>query len=346
MAAVVSKNSTNVRTHNGAGSATASNDPGSGGNDPGSGGGSSRRRPRQRRLRFAVRAARAGFRVIGPYAPALASTAAERLFLTARRHARPAWETHALAGAERFTIPHDGQALPAWRWGTGANTVLLVHGWEGRGSQLAAFAEPLVRHGFSVVTFDVPGHGDAPAGISSVVEHARAVASVGAYLGRLHAIVGHSVGGAAALFATRLGLRVDRLALVAPPVSPQRFAAGFGKMLGLDADIQRGLVRRLERRYGLRMDDLDVRADAAEFDGPLLVVHDRGDRVVPIDDGEVIADAAGAGRLLETHGLGHQRVLRAPEVLGAVIPFVAAGERAPELATLIDSELFFRDSRR
>jgi pimeloyl-ACP methyl ester carboxylesterase len=321
MAAVVSENSTNVRTHN------------------------VRRRPR-RPLSLGVRAARAGFRVIGPYAPALASTYAERLFLTARRHHRPSWEEHALSGAERFAIPHEGQALPAWRWGTGSNIVLLVHGWEGRGSQLAAFVEPLVARGFSVVTFDVPGHGDAPAGRSSLVDHARAVASAGAYLGRLHAIVGHSVGGAAALFATRLGLRVDRLALVAPPVSPQRFAAGFGKLLGLDAGVQRGLVRRLERRYGLAMEDLDVRADAAEYDGPVLVVHDRGDRVVPIDDGEIIAEAAGGGRMLETHGLGHQRVLRAPEVLAAVVPFVASGERAPELGTLIDRELFFRDLRR
>jgi pimeloyl-ACP methyl ester carboxylesterase len=313
MAAVVSQNSTNVRT---------------------------------RPARLAVRAARAGFRAIGPYAPALASSYAERLFLTARRHRRPAWEERALAGAERFAIPHHGKALPAWRWGTGASVILLVHGWEGRGSQLAAFVEPLVARGFSVVTFDVPGHGDAPAGRSSIVDHARAVASAGAYLGRLHAIIGHSVGGAAALYATRLGLRVDRLALVAPPVSPQRFAAGFGKLLGLDAGVQRGLVRRLERRYGVRMEDLDVRADAAGFDGPVLVVHDRGDRVVPIEDGEVIATAAEGGRLVATHGLGHQRVLRAPEVLGAVVPFVASGERAPELGTLIDRELFFRDLRR
>lgn len=236
MAPAVTQNSTNVRASTDASSGAPAGPADGSGTEP-------RRRPRRRSVPLAVRAARAGFRVLAPYAPALASNAAERLFLTARRHSRPAWEAHALAGAERFTIPHDGQALPAWRWGTGTNVVLLVHGWEGRGSQLASFAEPLVRQGFSVVTFDV--------------------ASAGAYLGRLHAIIGHSVGGAAALFATRLGLKVDRLALVAPPVSPQRFAA--------------------------------------EFDGPLLVVHDRGDRVVPIDDGEVIAGAAIGGRLFETH---------------------------------------------
>jgi pimeloyl-ACP methyl ester carboxylesterase len=318
MAAALSENSTNVRVSN----------------------------QRRSRLPLAIRAARAGFRVIGPYAPALASTYAERLFLTARRHRRPAWEQQALATAARFEIPHDGALLPAWRWGTGASTVLLVHGWEGRGSQLASFVAPLVARGFGVVTFDVPGHGDAPPGLSSLVEHARAVSSVGAHLGRLFAIVGHSVGGAAALFATRLGLRVDRLALVAPPVSPDRFAAGFGAMLGLDSDVQRQMIGRLERRYGLRMEELDVRADAARFDAPLLVVHDVGDRIVPFDDGEAIAHAAPRGRLVSTRGLGHHRVLRAPDVVDAVVPFVADGSRAAtSFSETIDGELFFRDRR-
>ena len=297
-------------------------------------------------LPLAIRAARACLRVIGPYAPTLASSYAERLFLTPRRHRRPAWEAQALATAERLSVPHDGQLLPGWRWGTGASTVLLVHGWEGRGSQLARLAEPLESRGFSVVTFDAPGHGDAPRGLASIVEHARAIASVAVHLGPLHAIVGHSVGGAAALFATRLGVRADRLTLVAPPVSPERFAAGFGSMLGLDASLQQGMLARLERRYGLRMDQLDVRNDAARWSRPLLVVHDVGDRIVPFSDGESIAHAAPAGTLVSTHGLGHHRVLRAPEVLDAVVPFVAEGVRAEaSFRQTIDGELFFRDLR-
>jgi len=41
--------------------------------------------------------------------------------------------------------------------------VLLVHGWGGRGAQLASFVEPLVARGFSVLTFDAPGHGASAA---------------------------------------------------------------------------------------------------------------------------------------------------------------------------------------
>lgn len=296
-------------------------------------------------VRFYVRAARAGFRAIGPYAPSLASTVAERLFLSPRRHRRPAWEAQVLEGAEQLVIPHEGGFLPAWRWGNGSSTVLLVHGWEGRGSQLGAFVEPLLARGLSVVTFDAPGHGDAPDGLSSVVDHARAVASVGAHVGPLHAAIGHSVGGAAILFANRFGFGADRLALVAPPVSPARFFAGFSAMLGLGPDVQSGTLGRLERRYGLRIDELDVRGDAAQLEVPVLVVHDVGDRIVPFDDGATIARAASSGQLVSTHGLGHHRVLRAPEVLGAVVPFVADGVRAASFAESIEADLFCRERR-
>jgi len=298
---------------------------------------------------LALRAARAGFRVIGPYAPSLASSYAERLFLTARRHPRPEWEEQALASAEeQFTIPHDGKLLPAWRWGDakkGTPTVLLVHGWEGRGSQMAAFVEPLVKRGFSVVLFDVPGHGDAPAGPSSLVEHARAVMSVGAHLGPLHAVIAHSVGGAASLFATRLGFTAGRLALIAPPTSPERFAAGFGKMFGLGDEVLRGMVARLERRYGLSMAELVAIPYAQRFDNPVLVVHDADDRVVEHAAGAAIAEAAPHGRLVTTHGLGHSRVLRAPEVIDAVVPFVAEGAQTTGLEETLAIELFDREQR-
>ena len=317
MAAVVSKNSTIVRTNK----RLATRSP------------------------FARTAAKVGLRLLAEAVPSLAAVYAERLFLTAPRHRRPAWEQTVLATAESFQIPHAGSFLPAWRWGPGASLVLLVHGWEGRGSQLGAFVAPLLERGLSVVTFDAPGHGDAPSRMASVVAHGRAVASVGAYLGRLHGVVGHSVGGAASLYATRLGLRADRLALVAPPTSPARFAAGFARLFALPDDVHQAMLARLERRYGVSIEDLDVRADAERITSPLLVVHDVDDRVVPFEDGVTLAQSAPGGRLVPTHGLGHHRVLRAPEVIGPVVNFIAEGPRAPSFAATIDGELYFRDSR-
>lgn len=302
------------------------------------------RRP-ARRPALALTAARLGLRVLAPTVPTFAAVCAERLFLTAPRHRRPAWEEAILGSAESFQIPHHHSFLPAWRWGTGASTVLLVHGWEGRGSQLGAFVAPLVAQGLSVVAFDAPGHGDAPMRTASLVEHGRAVVSAGEHLGPLHGVIGHSVGGAATLYATRLGLRVDRLALVAPPMSPDGFAAGFAKMLDLPRDLHHAMLARLESRYGVKIDDLDVRADAERYEAPLLVVHDEEDRVVPLSDGTTLAARAPQGHLVTTKGLGHTRILRAQNALDAIVPFIAQGDRAPTFAATLEGDLFFRYAR-
>ncbi|MBS2019993.1 MAG: alpha/beta hydrolase [Deltaproteobacteria bacterium] len=304
----------------------------------------------QNRPTVGLRAARAGLRLLSP-SPDLAARYAERLFLTARRHRRPAWEAELLLGSRAMLVPHGDALLPAWSWGSGPDVVLLVHGWEGRGAQLGAFVEPLVAAGLRVVTFDAPGHGDAPAGPTSVVEHARAVATVARFLearmGRVHAVIGHSVGGAATVLATKLGLDAQRLVLIAPPTSPERFAKGFGRMLGMSPEVWQRMIARVEERYGVTMGDLDVPTQAALVRAPLLVVHDTSDDVVPHGDGAAIAAAAPNGSIVTTEGLGHRRVLRAPAVVEAVTSFVTEGRSGgpSEFAATIDGELFYRDRR-
>src|SRR5882724_4574089 len=92
------------------------------------------------------------------FSPALAAElAAVAMFRTSR--GRPgAWEAGASAGAERLLVDGSRGALSVLRWGKGP-LVVLVHGWNGRASQLGAFVEPLVRAGLQVVAFDAPGPG-------------------------------------------------------------------------------------------------------------------------------------------------------------------------------------------
>lgn len=302
----------------------------------------------------ALRAARAGLRVLSPHAPALAARWAERLFLTARRHERPSWEREALASARPARVRHEAGWIPTWTWTPEGHspgsldrprTVILVHGWEGRGSQLAAFVPELLTRGFRVVAFDAPGHGDSPLPRASVVEHARALGSVTAALGPVHGVVGHSVGGAATLLATRFGLRAGRLALIAPPTTPSEYASAFARALALDASLKGAMIARLEARYDIRLDDLDVRRDAERLPIPLLVVHDRDDRVVAFDHGRNLANDAPHGEMVEVTGLGHRAILRAPRVVESVARFIDGGSPAPSFAETLDGELFLRDSR-
>ncbi|AKV01999.1 Hydrolase [Labilithrix luteola] len=245
-------------------------------------------------------------------------------------------------------MPYDDGFLPAWSWGAGTDVALLVHGWEGRGSQLARFAEPLLRERFRVVAFDAPGHGDTRSRRGSVVDHARAVDAVARYVGRVDVVIGHSVGAAASLLATRFGFEPRRFVLISPPIGPARFAAGFVQMLELSKGIESGMVGRLQRRYGMALDELDACADASKVLAPVLVVHDKGDKVVPEGDGEAIARSAPQGRLMATAGLGHYRILKDPTVLEEAVRFATEGRTAAygSFAATLDGELFFRENRR
>ncbi len=284
---------------------------------------------------FALRAVRGGMSVLSRVSPEGAAAVAERMFLTPRRHARPAAELAALAKARRLQLPSQHGQLAAWEWrpvpsapasgapGTGGPRVLLVHGWEGRGTQLGGLVQPLTALGFSVVAFDAPGHGDSPGKRSSFFHFADTVERAAELFGPLHAIVTHSMGGASTLWASRGGPLASRIVMVAPPVDLRDFTRSLSRTLGLPEDVRGRLHRRLGARFGVPVEAVRAEGLASAMRWPLLVIHDDNDREIPVACGEAITQAWPGARLVRTHGLGHQRILRDPEVLQAVARFVA-----------------------
>src|SRR5207253_7426388 len=130
---------------------------------------------------------------------------AERLFLTPRRGRRPGEEIDLLATARARPMRVGARRIETWVWGVGPS-VLLVHGWGGRGAQLGPFVGPLVARGFSVVTFDAPGHGASEAGLVTIPQMVAAVGAVAAHHGPLGGLIAHSVGSVVAARAMFEGL--------------------------------------------------------------------------------------------------------------------------------------------
>jgi pimeloyl-ACP methyl ester carboxylesterase len=265
---------------------------------------------------------RGALRVLSATAPKVASRVAADLFLTPRRFAAPPREQEILAHGEPFTVPLGAASeVRAWRFGKGP-TVILAHGWEGRGSQLTPFVNPLVERGYSVVTFDAPGHGASPGSRSSLPHFAWAVRGVADAIGAPHAIIAHSLGCAAATLALRDGLSVQRLVYIAPPLNPQDYTERFGDILGLDAATIQGMQMRIEERFARKWSDYSLEETARQLTTPLLVVHDRDDRDTYWHEGAALAKAWTGARLLTTQGLGHRRILRDAAVIEEVTRFV------------------------
>jgi len=290
---------------------------------------------------------RTGMRLLQAASPTLAARVAERLFFTPPR-TRAAQDVRAFqARGRRLDLRVDGRRVVTWTRGDGPR-VYLVHGWGGRGGRLHHLATALLDAGFAVVWFDAPGHGAAGRGMSSMPEFARALLAVVQTYGPAHAVVTHSMGGAATALAADWGLDARRFAFLAPPANPAAWAIPFAAALGLRPGVIDGLLARSERRLRIRWIDVDVPTIAGRMARPLLVVHDRDDATVPWIDGATIADAWPGASLLTTSGLGHRGVVRDPTVVAEVVRFVsddAAAGRATE-AERLERELFSPDLRR
>jgi len=262
---------------------------------------------------------RTGFASASRVAPALTSAVAAELFRTTRRSSLHPDERTVLQSAVGSRVA----GMQVWSWGAGP-IVLLVHGWNGRATQLGSFVAPLVGRGYRVVAFDAYGHGDSEGGRSSLPEIANCIRQVVDELGGVYAIVAHSLGGAATTFALAYGLQAERAVFVAPPADPRNFLEIFGAALGINDDVRARVKQRVERRLGVPLEDMLAHAIAPTMEIPLLVIHDRNDKEVPVGVGRGIAQHWPGAQLIITEGLGHQRILRDPSVRDAAVSFIDA----------------------
>ncbi len=278
----------------------------------------------------------------GRIAPASTARWAANLFLTpprppraARNGARHVDAKEVVAPLKVLSVPWAGHRLATHLWGPekgGRPVIYLVHGWGGQARQLRAFVDPLVLAGFRVVGFDAPAHGASTGRRASIPDFARSLAAVSTFVGRElglaerpYAVVAHSLGAAAAALAAEEGLRPERGIFLGAPARPTLFFQRFGQLLGLSSDLQDAARREIEERFGVAWEGLDTVRLARGLEGPLLVVHDRDDVEVPFRDGAAIAEAAPHGRLVETNGLGHRRVLKDPAVVSLCVRFLTDG---------------------
>lgn len=270
----------------------------------------------------------------------LGARAAARLFTMPRRHRRPEREQSILDRGSRFTVPilrrapHWGGEMidvAAWRWGEGP-TVLLVHGWEGRGAQLGAFVEPLVEAGMSVVAFDAPGHGDSPGHRLFLSDMADCVGQLGEHVegswGRVHAVIAHSFGSAATMLAhQRYGFDAPRNVFLAPAAMASRAVGGFAELLALEEADKQALADRLTVESGVTFEELDVAALVGGRDAGLLIIHDEEDREVSYEQARILSSSWPSAQLVSTLGLGHRRILRDPAVVAEAVTY--ATQSAP-----------------
>jgi len=270
---------------------------------------------------------RQSFRVLGAVAPGLGARLAYKLFFTPQRHAVPPWEARLRETAEVLKMDFNGGILNALSWGRGP-TLLLIHGWGGRATQMGAFVKPLAGNGFRVVALDAPAHGDSSGRQTDMVQYAAAINAVRREMAPITAIIAHSLGAACTLLSMeRHQFRVDKLILIGTPASAVWITEAFAEVLNIPGHVMSRMRARLESRYGntFTWEDLSIEGMLSRITIPTLLIHDKLDAEIPYWNALRLAQCNPGCELITTEGQGHRRILRQSHVVSRCLEFLRPG---------------------
>lgn len=275
---------------------------------------------------LAIHLVRLWFSIVGRLFPTYAARIAYRLFATPRSRANHRFSDPIMEKAKLFEVLYGKQILKAYEWGHGDRNILLVHGWESRGTALRSFVPALVEKGYRVIAFDGPAHGNSTGKRTNLPHFGGAIRAVINHVGGVYGIITHSFGGASTVFALRespTDIEVEKLVLIATPNRLSLVLKSAIDMMGVPAKASQKFVNIIEQKLKRSVKETDIsQANGKIRVKEALIVHDKNDEVVPFQAAEGIFDAWDNATLLVAEGLGHFKLLKNQSLIEKVAAFI------------------------
>jgi pimeloyl-ACP methyl ester carboxylesterase len=273
---------------------------------------------------FAIKIIRWIYPKLERFVPGIAHRYFVKIFFTPFRYKTPVKEKKAETFAEKFTIRATGKKIQCYAWGHGEKLVLFVHGWAGRSTQFRRFIKPLITAGYRVVGFDGPAHGNSEGKETNLMEFEEALRRIYDKLGEPHAIISHSFGGGAVLFAAMNGLHVNKLIAIACPAIGDEIIKTYLRAINGSASTADFFRSYMIKTYHKPFDEFTslhfVKHLSQKVD--LLLVHDEDDREVSIDHALALGKSYPEAKIHKTQGLGHTRILKNDDVIRYCVTYI------------------------
>jgi len=264
------------------------------------------------------------FPVLEAIAPRYARSFFTKRFFTPWKFAIPEAEQNVLQRAETYTVQAGHLSVQVYTWGRGP-AIVLVHGWAGRAGQFRSFIEYFTANGYQVIAFDAPAHGNSPGKRTNIVEFKDAIHALHAHVKKIEAIIAHSIGGAATVFALAEGLPVNTLVTIATPADAEEILHEYAVRLHASAKAIGHLRNYIYRTFNRPFHELTAAYFATRLNPATrwLILHDEHDKEISIRNATLLSNAYPHATLKITAGLGHVRILRDEATLQTCMEFIA-----------------------
>lgn len=269
-----------------------------------------------------------------PYLEKLAPRWAHRFFLmlffTPLHYQVPPKEREFMLTAKRTRMKIGQKDIQIYSWGDNGPIVLFVHGWAGRAGQFRKFVPEFLKAGFKVVAFDGPAHGASDGRSTNVADFGAVISAIIDKEGDPAVVIAHSFGGVAAVYAAAQGAPISRLINISTPTIGDEIINTYLRAVNGTPPTGAAFKELVLQRYHKPFDDFTILKLIHQLPRPmeLMVVHDREDRDVLFEHVVALKKTYPQIMVHETQGLGHTRILKDPEVIGACLNF-AKGRNKP-----------------
>jgi esterase/lipase len=256
-------------------------------------------------------------------APSLAHRYFIKIFFTPLKYRVPEKEKEIRQKAKKFSLQADGKKIQCYEWGKGP-VVLLVHGWAGRASQFRKIIEALIVAGYKVVGFDGPAHGESEGKSTNIIEFENVLRKIYEVTGVPEAIVAHSFGGGAVLYAAMLGLPVKKLINIASPTIGDEIIDTYLRTINGSWSTGNFFKGYMLEKFNKTFDEFTAMYFIGHIHNPpqLLLIHDEDDKEVYIRHAEELKKLYPEAILFRTKGLGHTRIMKDEAVINRCVTFI------------------------
>ena len=269
------------------------------------------------------RVTRTFFNLLWNLTPTLSKGIIKRMFFTPTGYKSTPVERQYLDAGEEFEISIHDKAVRCWKWGSGPS-ILLAHGWNGRGIQLHHFIEPMIRKGYSAIAYDAPGHGESQGRTSSYFEFTDTIRTLlNSHDGHdIRGVIAHSLGGSAVVNSIEKENCPLEVVLIAPALRLKEVLYGYFDSIGVPSAIYEILIKEYEDQFGYNMQRDNPINLLRKINSRILIVHDKDDPTIPYDDSKAISKRFANVELHTTERLGHKKVLADSSVVTRALDYL------------------------
>ena len=271
---------------------------------------------------------RSKFKTIGQLSPSVAGKMAFNLFCTPYPKYKKQKAPAIFHQAKQLTVKvNDKINIKGYEWKplkANGKTVLICHGYASYFYKFEQYIQPLLKAGFGVIGFDAPGHGQSEGKYINIIIYKEAIQKIMEQVGPIDHFMGHSLGGITlALIAETIpNPSAHKFVLIAPATKTTTTFNNYYKMMHLSTPIINAFLHEMAKLTSLPITHFEADRAIENYKGPVLWVHDEGDRVCPYEDLLIFKNKAPENiKFLITNGLGHNKVYKTPDVIEQIVTF-------------------------